>query len=165
MYDKENLGMRDQLIIKVLDKDGNVKSQHEDYDLITNAGIAAIAQLIGGGSTNAFKYVAIGTGTTAAAAGDTALGTEVLRTAGTVSYTTTTVTNDTVQIQATFSKDTTPSNTNQSAPTGTAAITESGVFDDGTAGNMLCHQVFSAINVNWDNGDSIQITWKIQISS
>jgi hypothetical protein len=123
-------------------------------NLITNAGRAVISGLINGSSSPAaFTYIAVGTGTTAAAATDTTLQTEsstsgLSRAASTVSRVTTSITNDTAQMTNTFSV------------TGTVAVTESGVLNASSSGTLLCHQVFSAINVV--NTDSLQITWKIQ---
>ena len=123
-------------------------------NLMTNAGFASVASRINGaGGEAAHTYIAVGTGTTAAAAGDTALQTEsttngLARANSTASRVTTTQTNDTAQLVNTFSV------------TGTVAVTESGVLNASSAGTLLCHQVFSAINVV--NGDSLQITWKIQ---
>jgi len=123
-------------------------------NLITNVGRGLISGLINGsGAPAAATYIAVGTSVTAAAVTDTTLGTEtstsgLARAAGTVSLVTTTITNDTAQITKTFSV------------TGTVAVTESGVLNASSAGTLLCHQVFSAINVA--NGDSLQVTWKIQ---
>ncbi len=123
-------------------------------NLITNAGRALVSGLINGsGTPAAATYIAVGTGVTAAAVTDTALGTEtttsgLARAAGTVSLVTTTVTNDTAQVTKTFSV------------TGSVAVTEAGLLNAASAGTLLCHQVFSAINVA--NGDSLQITWKVQ---
>jgi len=123
-------------------------------NLITNAGRALISGLINGsGSPAAATYIAVGTGTNAAAAGDTTLQTEsstsgLSRAAGTVSLVTTTVTNDTAQVTKTFSV------------TGSVAVTEAGLLNASSSGTLLARQVFSAINVV--NGDSLQITWKIQ---
>lgn len=132
------------------------------HNLVTNTGKAAMASRCNGsGGEAAFTSIGQGTGTTAAAATDTALeagktaaggadsGVHVLPTASvTASRVTTTVTNDTAQLVGTV------------AETATQAITESGVFNADTAGVMLCRQVFSAINVV--NGDSLQFTWKIK---
>ena len=124
-------------------------------NLITNAGFALAAGLLNGsGSPAAATYIAVGTNTTAAAVTDTALGTETAtsglsRAAATVSLVTTSVTNDTAQMTKTFSV------------TGTVAVTESGVLNASSTGTLLCHQVFSAINVV--NGDSLAITWKVQM--
>lgn len=123
-------------------------------NLITNAGFALSAgRLMGSGSPAAATWIAVGTGTGAAAVTDTTLGTEtstsgLARVSGTVSLVTTTVTNDTAQVTNTFSV------------TGTVAVTESGVLNASSAGSLLCRQVFSAINVV--NGDSLQVTWKVQ---
>jgi hypothetical protein len=124
-------------------------------NLVTNAGFAGSAgRLMGSGAPAAFTYIAVGTGTTAAAVTDTALQTETStsglgRVAGTVSLVTTTVTNDTAQVTNTFSV------------TGTVAVTESGILNAASTGTLLCHQVFSAINVA--SGDSLQVTWKVQM--
>jgi hypothetical protein len=125
-------------------------------NLVTSAGKALVAGRINGsGAPAAATYIAVGTGTTAAAAGDTTLQTETAtsglsRAAGTVSLVTTSVTNDTAQITNTFSV------------TGSVAVTESGVLNAASTGTLLCRQVFSAINVA--NGDSLAITWKVQAS-
>lgn len=123
-------------------------------NLITNAGRALISGLINGsGTPAAATYVAVGTGTTAAAATDTTLQTEtatsgLARAAGTASLVTTTVTNDTAQVTKTFSV------------TGSVAVTEAGLLNAASVGTLLARQVFSAVNVV--NGDSLQITWKVQ---
>jgi hypothetical protein len=123
-------------------------------NLITNAGFAGLASRINGaGSEAAFIYIAVGTGTTAAAVTDTALEAEISdsglsRASATASRVTTTVTNDTAQLVYTFSV------------TGTKAVTESGVLNAASLGTLLCRQVFSAINVV--NTDNLQITWKIK---
>ncbi len=124
-------------------------------NLVTNAGMAGVASRINGsGGEAAFTYIAVGTGTTAAAAADTALETEITdsglaRANSTASRVTTDVTNDTAQLQNTFSV------------TGTKAVTESGVLNAGVAGTLLARQVFSAVNVV--NGDSLQVTWKFDV--
>jgi len=125
-------------------------------NLVVNAGKAGVASRINGaGGEAAFTYIAIGTGTTAPAAGDTALQTEIstgggARAAATATRVTTSVTNDTAQLQVTFNF------------TASFAVTESGVFNAASAGTMLARQTFTAINVA--NGDSLQVTWKFQVS-
>lgn len=124
-------------------------------NLVTNAGMAGMASRANGaGSEAAFTYIAIGTGTTAAAATDTALQTEITtgggaRASATASRVTTDVTNDTAQLVNTFSF------------TSSFAVTESGVLNAASSGVLLARQVFSAINVA--NGDSLQITWKFDV--
>ena len=125
-------------------------------NLVTYAGYAGAAgRLMGSGTPAAFTYIAVGTGTTSASTADTALQTEIAsnglsRASGTVSLVTTSQTNDTAEVTNTFSV------------TGTEAVTESGVLNASSSGTLLCRQVFSAINVA--SGDSLAITWKVQIT-
>jgi hypothetical protein len=156
---KEPMGMRDRVILTVKDKNGNVKQEYDSGwspNGITNAGMAEVAGLITldvGGT--AFDYIAIGTGTTSFDPTQTALVTEIKRKAGTGSRTTTSVTNDTAQYVTTFSS--------ADGLSGTSAVTESGVFNASTGGTMLCRQTFSALNINWSAGDTLQVTWKVQV--
>lgn len=136
------------------DSDGNVKLAHSTPNLVVDAGKAATAGLLNGVITNFFEHIAIGTGATAAAAGDTACQTEIStgggsRAAGTTSRVTTDVTNDTAQVVVTYNF------------TASFAVTESCLLDSITTGVLLARQVFSAINVV--NGDSLQVTWKIDV--
>lgn len=133
---------------------GSWTNQAITSNLVTTRGKRAAVEQINGVSTAPMTAIAIGTGATAAAAGDTALQTEATtngaaRGAATTSNQTTTTTGDTARWVKTFSL------------TGTFAITEEGIFDNNTSGgNMLARQVFSAVNVV--NGDSLQITHNVQ---
>lgn len=125
-------------------------------NLIVTKGKELVADQLGGTTTAPVTAIAIGTGTTAAAAGNTALESEITtnggaRGAATVTNVTTTTTNDTEQWVKTFSF------------TGSFAVTEEGLLDNNTSGgNLLARQVFSAVNVA--NGDSLQITHKVQVT-
>jgi hypothetical protein len=140
------------------DKAGNLIETVETPNAVMNLGFKEVANLIGTDTTathTAFDYIAVGTGTTAATAAQTALVTEITdtgltRAAGTGTNITTTVTYDTFQLVKTFS------------PSGSKAITESGVLNASSAGIMLCRQTFSAINVT--NGDTLTITWKVKVA-
>ena len=124
-------------------------------NLVTNTGRAGIASRIGGsGGEAAFTYIAIGTGTTAAAAGDTTLETELTtgggaRAAATVSRTTTDTTNDTARAVLTFTFSS------------SFAVTEAGLLNAASAGTLLNRNVFSAVNVV--SGDSLQVTVDIDV--
>jgi hypothetical protein len=153
------MGMSDRIIVVVKDKNGNIKQIYDSgwsKNGITNAGFAEIAGLmladVGG---TPFDYIGIGTGTTSFDPSQTALANEIKRKSATGTRVTTTVTNDTAQLVAVFSS--------ADGLSGTAAITESGVFNASAGGVMLCRQTFTAVNVNWDAGDTLQITWKIQV--
>ena len=122
-----------------------------NLNTVVNDGKAQTAGLINGVVTNFFEYLAIGTGTTTPAAANTVLAAEVgTRGSATQTRQTTTVTNDTAQLVATFTFN------------GSTAITESGIFDSSSTGTMLTRATFSAINVA--SGDSLQLTWKVQAS-
>lgn len=122
-------------------------------DLVTNAGKAAFAGLLNGVVGDVMKYVAIGTGTTAADATDTTLETEITtgggaRAEGTCSRVTTTVTNDTAQVEYTFTF------------TDSFAITECGLLNAASEGTLGCRQVFSPYNVVAT--DLMTFRWKVK---
>lgn len=102
------------------------------------------------------KFMAIGSGAGTAAIGDTALFTEYTtgtwsgyaRTSNAGIQTTTSVANDTVQWQGTFT-----------APT-SEAVTNAGNFDAASLGNLMVHGDFAVINLN--TNDTIQVTVKVQ---
>ena len=89
----------------------------------------------------------IGTGSTAAAAGDSALGSQADRNA----LTSTTVSGTAVTYLASFG-----------AGEGTGAITEAGLFNAASAGDMLCRTVFAVVNKG--SSDSMTITWTVTVS-
>ncbi len=145
----DGLKLKGHVIVEKV-RNGEVVERKEFDNLIVNVGKAEVAGLIGGvsGST-AFGYIAVGTGTTAESATDTALVNEVDRQASTNSLVTTSVTNDTLQMQATFNF------------TASYNITEYGIFNAATGGDMLSRKTDTGTAVN--NGDSLQVTWKIQV--
>jgi len=83
----------------------------------------------------------------AAAAGNTALGSE----AGRVALTSSTVSTNSVAYVASFG-----------AGTGTGAITEAGLLNASSSGTLLCRTVFSVINKG--ASDTLGITWTVTIS-
>lgn len=151
-----NLKLKGFVEIEMRDLDGNVVEKREIKNVITNAGLSVVSGLIGNvGSETAFTYLAIGTGTTAAAAADTALESEITdtgleRAAATVTQETTSVTDDTLQLEYTWTA------------TGAKAVTEVGTFNDASAGEILGHTVFSAINTV--NGFELTLKHKFVLS-
>ena len=117
--------------------------------LLVNSGKAVVTNRIKGSGTEP-SYVAWGTGAGTTAA-DTTLFTEVgTRVSGTSTQVTTTTTNDTYQVVGT-----------QTAGT-TLSITNAGLFDAITSGNLFVKGDFSTISLT--SGDSIQFTFKTQFS-
>jgi len=145
----DNIRLKDILIIEHY-RNGKKIDERIVENLIVNSGKAQVSGLIGGVVTGVFNYIAVGTGTTSPSPTDTSLQNEVMRASSTNSQTTTNVTNDTLQLQATFNF------------TSSYAITEAGIFNASSGGTMLARQTFGAINVA--SGDSIAITWKVVVS-
>lgn len=154
LEDKKGLDGYIHLIAR--DKDGNIKAERKIHNLITNAGKAGAASRVNGsGAEAAFTFLAVGVGTTAAAAADTTLETEITdsgleRAAATCTRVQTTVANDTAQLDKTWSV------------TGSKAVTECGILNAASAGVLLGRQVFTAVNVV--SGDSLQIIYKVACS-
>ncbi len=147
MFKKEELKVTGGLRVEIKDKDGNVKDTRELKNLVVTTGLGFIASRMKEATADAMSHMAIGTGTTAAGAGQTALVTEAARQA----LTSTTVSSNTVEYVAAFA-----------AGTGTGAITEAGVLNAATSGTLLCRTVFSVVNKG--ASDSMTITWTITIS-
>lgn len=119
--------------------------------LLVNTGKAIITNYLNGGAATQPKYVAWGTGAGTTAASDTTLFTEVLpRVSGTTSQVTTSTTNDTFQVVGT-----------QTAAV-SETITNAGLFDASTSGNLFVKGDFTGVALN--TGDSIQFTFKVQFS-
>lgn len=122
--------------------------------VLTDAGRAIITNRIKGGGTEP-KLIGWGTGTNAAAVTDTALQTEAApttsggRVSGTSSQITIDVTNDGYQVVGTVTAGS------------SLAISEAGLFDAASGGNMLIRGDFAQINVV--SGDSITFTFKLDI--
>lgn len=116
-------------------------------NLVVTTGKNYVASRMKDTTEGAMSHMAIGTSSTAAAAGDTALGGEADRNA----LTSTTVSNNTVTYVAAFG-----------AGEGTGAITEAGLFNASSAGTMLCRTVFSVVNKG--ASDSMTITWTVTVS-
>jgi len=116
-------------------------------NLVVTAGKGYVASRMKDASATAMSHMAIGSGDTAAAAGQTALGTELARTA----LTSTTVSGADIVYVDTFA-----------AGTGTGAITEAGIFNASSGGTMLCRTVFSVVNKGAN--DAMTITWTVTVS-
>ena len=147
MFKKDESRALGKLTIEVKDKDGNLKQKQEVKNLVVDTGLDYIASRMKDATATAMSHMAIGTGSTAAAAGNTALGSEAARQA----LTSTTVTSNAVAYVVSFA-----------AGTGTGAITEAGILNAASGGTLLCRTVFSVVNKG--ASDSMTITWTVTIS-
>lgn len=137
-----------EVCLQLFGPDGRIKREEIVRNLVVTAGKNHIADRLSttpGG--NAMSHMAIGTGSTAAAAGDTALGAETDRNALTSMTDATNV--------VTFVGD-------WAAGDGTnAALREAGIFNAAAAGTMLARAVYA--NIDKTAADTLKITWTVTI--
>lgn len=150
MNSKDNITLTGNLKIAI-----NGKIIREVRNLVTTVGKTWMASRMQGVADGVMTHMAIGTGTTAAAVGDTTLETEAARVALNVSGGV--ASTNTITFEATYPADV----PDVTAPA-TVAITEAGIFNDVTAGSMLAHTVFAAVNKG--ETDTMTISWVITVS-
>jgi hypothetical protein len=131
--------------------DGTLKQEVQGNNVVVTNGKEFLASFLYSAavaaSTFTMRYVAIGSDSTAEAASNVALGTELARHTGTVSY----VSGQIYQITATFG-----------AGLGTGTIVEYGLFSSSTAGTMLARDTEGAIAKG--AGDTLTVTAQFTIS-
>lgn len=125
----------------------NGETVQEVNNLVVTDGKEYVASRMKDATATAMSHMAIGSGSTAAAAGNSALGSEL----GRVALTSTTVSGAVVTYLATFP-----------AGTGTGAVTEAGILNASSSGDLLCRTVFSVVNKG--ASDSMTITWTVTVS-
>ncbi len=143
----ENLKASGSLRVVVTGADGKVKEEREFKNLVVTVGKNFVASRMVGTSAAVMSHMAIGSSSTPAAAGDTALGSEL----GRVALAGASAATNVVTYTATFP-----------AGTGTGAVVEAGIFNAAVAGTMLCRTVFAVVNKGVD--DAMSITWTVTIS-
>ena len=116
-------------------------------NLVVTTGKGYVASRMKDASATAMSHMAVGSGSTAAAASDTALGSEAAR----IALTSTTVSGADVTYVATFG-----------AGVGTAALTEAAILNASSSGTMLCRTVFPVVNKQ--STDSMSVTWVVTAS-
>lgn len=145
----ENMKAKGRLNIVLKDQDGNVKDTRQVDNLVVDTGLDYIASRMKDATATAMSHMAIGSGTTAAAAGDTDLESIL---GSREALDSTTVTDNTITYVSSFE-----------AGDGTGAVTEAGIFNAATSGTMLCRTVFSVVNKGAN--DTLSITWTITLSA
>lgn len=134
------------------DPQGRVKAEEVSRNLVVTVGRQHIADQMADQGAAAMSHMGIGTGTTAADALDTALGTEIDRNA----LTSKTQGTGSDAHKVTYVAD-------WAAGDGTGAITEAGIFNSASAGDMLCRSVFAVKNKA--AGDTLTLTWILTFSA
>ena len=145
----DNLKLRGDVAIVLKDKNGNVKESRDINNLVVSAGLTFICSRMAGVSADVMSHMALGSGTTAVAAGDTdlesILGSREALDSSTASA-------NTIAYVSSFE-----------AGEGTGAVTEAGIFNAATSGTMLCHVVFPVVNKQAD--DTMSVTWTITLTA
>jgi len=132
--------------ITLRDSSGNIKVQTTVPNLIVTNGKTVIASRLVGTSSAIMSHMAIGSGSTTASVGQTALVAETAR----VALVSGTNSANVVTYAATF------------LPATDMSITEAAVLNAASGGTMLCRTVFAAINKL--AGDTLSINWQITIN-
>lgn len=135
-------------------RDGEVLSEEWINNTVTATGKAEVAGLINEATSGGFKWLAIGSSSTAATSADTALAEEITspslgRAASTCTRVTTDDTNDTAQLVHTWTS------------TATQTVKEAGIFDAASSGVMLARQTFAAKNM--EANDTLAVTYKTDV--
>lgn len=151
----EKLGIVGKVKITHKDKDGKILSIDEGHNLVVNKGLEMMSKLLNGVSVLPFTFMQIGTGVTGADPANTTLGTPITTPssmviqAGTCEYEASYI----AKVYATFTNNGVAS----------IAVTEAGMFDAVTPGNMLCRKTFAAKNVA--AAEAILVEWKITVAT
>lgn len=135
-------------------RDGKVLSEEEIRNTITTVGKAEVAGLINEVTSIGFKWIELGSSSTAATSANTALAVAITspslgRSAATCSRVTTDDTDDTAQLVHTFTS------------TATQTVREAGIFDSASGGILLARQTFGAKNM--EDADTLEVTYKVDV--
>ena len=149
---KDSLGLRGQLTLTLRGPTGEVKETRTVKNLVVNTGLAHITSRMTGTAQAVMSHMGLGEGTTAAAAGDTAIESPLGSRKALGSMTVTGANNESVTYVTTFDPG-----------EATGAVTEAGVFNNSTGGTMLCRTVFAVVNKGV--GDTLQVTWATTLSA
>lgn len=144
----DGLKLRGDVALVLRDKNGNVKEERKIKNLIVNTGLNFICDRMKNDET-AMSHMALGSGSTAAAASDTALGTQL---GSREALDSDTVSSNTITYTSSFE-----------AGDATGAVTEAGIFNATSGGTMLCRTVFAVVNKSAD--DSLSVTWTITLTA
>jgi hypothetical protein len=144
----EGLKLKGDVAVVLRDKNGNVKDERKINNLIVDAGLNFICDRMKNDET-AMTHMGLGSGTTAPAAGNTTLESqlgsrEVLDSS--------TVTGNQIVFLSSFE-----------AGDATGAVSEAAIFNAASGGTMLCRVSFSVVNKAAD--DVLSINWTITLTA
>jgi len=144
----EGLKLKGDVAVVLRDKNGNVKEERKINNLIVDTGLNFICDRMKDDET-AMTHMALGSGTTAPAAGNTALESQL---GSREALDSSTVTNNQIVFISSFE-----------AGDATGAVSEAGIFNAASGGTMLCRVTFSVVNKAAD--DVLSINWTITLTA
>jgi hypothetical protein len=146
-----SLTLKGRYIARLYGPDGELKQERVGNNVVCTNGKEFLASFLYSSAvaaaTNTCRYIAIGSDSTAEAAANTALGTELSRHTGTVSY----VSNQIYQVIATFATG-----------SGTGSIYEYGLFTSNTAGTLISRDTEALITKGAN--DTLTVTYQLTLS-
>jgi|TARA_R110000796_G_scaffold252440_1_gene386800 hypothetical protein len=146
---KDKLKLRGDVAIVIKAADGSIKDTRNIHNLVVDDGLNFIVSRMKDTTQDAMTHMAVGSSTTAAAAGQTDL---VSILGSREALDSTVVAANVVTYVSSFE-----------AGEGTGAVTEAGIFNAASSGDMLCRTVFSVVNKG--ASDSMTITWAITLTA
>jgi hypothetical protein len=145
----DNLKIRGDLHVQLFDENGVEKETHDFKNLVVTSGITYICSRMAGTAKAVMGYMALGSGNTAAAAGQTDL---VTLLGSRNALDSTTPATSSITYVSTFG-----------AGVSTGAVQEAGIFNAATAGDMLARVTFPVVNKQ--SGDTMVITWSLTLTA
>lgn len=142
--------------LTVYDQFGNVKQKVENHNLVVDQGLDEMSHRVfgvGGVGTTVFNYIGIGTSSTAPSAGQTALVTPIC----------TRVQDASPDSDSSVSGETSTSVISSfSGVTCAGAITEAGIFNAVSSGQMLARSTFGVVTIG--ASDTLNVNYTITIT-
>ena len=143
----ESVSLKGNLEVILLDQSGIQKDYRKIENLVVAVGKDVIAARLIGNTLAVMSHMAVGSSATTAATSQTALGTEL----GRVTLDSTARAANTITYVATFP-----------AGTGTGSLTEAGILNASSSGNLLCRTTFGVVTKG--AGDTVVITWNVTVA-
>lgn len=144
---KENIEVTGKILAVLYDENGVEKSRQEVKNLVVTSGRNLIASRLAGNASSAITHMAVGSGSTAPAAGQTALVTEL----GRVAISSGTASANVVTYVASFGPG-----------VGTGNINECGLFNAASGGTMLARS--TSVIATKGASDTLALTWTVTIN-
>ena len=143
----EHITATGKLEVTVYDSNNHIKQQLVIPNLVVTVGKNFIADRMIGTSSAVMSHMAVGTSNVNLVAANMTLDSELTR----VALTSATRTNNVIRYIATYLPG-----------DATGSLTEAGIFNDDTAGTMLCRTVFAVVSK--EAADTLTINWDVTIN-